>query len=105
MYLGTKFIKESCKIPEYVACRAPISFKTLASFLPEDMRKYIELDHKTFNDAFSKDEDDVDDLNFIRFKGNVWVFTVRTNTFATLSKVKIQDVTTLGIQLVEGMRL
>lgn len=102
MYLGTKFIKESCKIPEYLACRAAIRFKTLASFLPEDMRKYIELDHKTFADAFNKDEDDVDDSNFIRFEGNVWVFTVGPNTFATLSKLKMQDVTTWGIQLVEG---
>jgi len=66
--MSTKFIKESVKIPVYIACRKVILFEVSISYLPHNMKEYIELDLET--------ESEDDRPKFMQLNGGVWINTV-----------------------------
>lgn len=98
IYLGSKFIKETVKLPSYFSCQNTLRYVTVKPKLSEIMEKYIQTDIENFESNF-KLAKTTSEEKFVKVNNakQVWVFAPRRHV--NLSDIKITNIFDWGITL------
>jgi len=100
LYLGSKFISGSVKLPGYFTCRGVISLDKVKSKLPQEMYDFIITDKEEFISSFKFSEMDIAQAKFKKGNGNTWIFS--SPCHLRFSEIKLPGLLSWRINLEKG---
>jgi len=80
LYLGSRFIKESVKLPKYFSTQQSLTLDQLKAKMSNDMYYYITLDLQEFLDSFHPSQSQTLSPKFNKITQNIWIFVVPYHT-------------------------